>query len=1140
MDAEDKTKEQLINELVEMRHRIAELEALETERGQAEETLKRRLEQLTSLNRASQAVAASLELDQVLAEIVSLAGEVVTLDYASVALVDEEGRLSRSTEDLPGVPALDGRIRAEGFANWIIQSRQAAVVDDIAEDGTIQPRPANGAPGTANTHVIEAGVKSFVGLPLVAKDRLLGVLFLHSLRPGNFRGQLPLLTTFANQAAVAIENARLFEQAQREIAERKQVEEALAHERDLLHALMDNIPDTIYFKDAASRFTRINRAQAQVLGVNDPREAIGKTDFDFFTAEHARDAYADEQKIVRSGQPLIDKVEKIRRADGEFRWVSATKVPIVDTEGRATGIVGISRDITAHKRAEDLLRIQRDLGLALSATSDLTEILNRLLEATFQIEGIDCGGVYLVDRLTGGLDLIVHKGLSPQFVESISHHDVDSPQVRLVMAGKPIYQRRSEFPLAIREDLRRESLRSLTVIPVQYEGQVIAVLNLASHTHDKVPVSARHAIEVIATQIGSVIARVRAEAVLRESEARYRELADSITDIFFAMDKDLRYIYWNRASEELTGISAKDAIGKSLCEIFPDIRGTKVEELYLEALRTQQPQSFVNEYQLGGKDFFFEISVYPSRDGISVFTKDITERKQAEEALAAEKERLAVTLRSIGDGVITTDTEGTIVLINKVAERLTGWTEEEAIGQPLGEVFHIINEKTRQPCENPVEKVLESDGGIVGLTNQTVLVTRDGTERILADSGAPIHDKDSKIVGVVLVFRDVTERRKMEAELLKASKLESIGVLAGGIAHDFNNILMAIMGNVSFARMKLDPEDEIFEPLTAAEKASLRAKDLTRQLLTFARGGTPVKRTASMAELIKDSADFALRGSNVRCEFSIPNDLWPVEVDEGQMSQVVNNLVINADQAMPKGGTIKIRAENATVGPEQALPLKGGQYVKVSFEDQGIGIPEEHLPKIFDPYFTTKQKGSGLGLATSFSIVRNHEGHITVESELGVGTTFYVYLPASQKELPTQKKEEEKLLVGRGRVLVMDDEEMVRSVAGRMLRHVGYQVDFARDGAEAIELYQEALECGQPFEVVLMDLTIPGGMGGKEAIKKLLEIDPGVKAIVSSGYSNDPIMSEFKRYGFRGVVAKPYEIVELSKTVDRVIMGMGK
>jgi len=511
-------------------------------------------------------------------------------------------------------------------------------------------------------------------------------------------------------------------------------------------------------------------------------------------------------------------------------------------------------------------------------------------------------------------------------------------------------------------------------------------------------------------------------------------------------------------------------------------------------------------------------------------------RHKVEKELKETKNWLATVLKSIGDAVIATDKNGLVTFMNPVAENLTGWGEGDALGKNLTEIFNIISEKTRKPVKNPVDRVLR-EGTVVGLANHTVLIARDGTEIPIDDCAAPVRDDRGKVTGVVLVFRDITIRKRMEEELLKSQKLESVGILAGGIAHDFNNILMAILGNISMAKMFAKPGDKIFERLSEAEKASLRARDLTQQLLTFSRGGEPVRKHISISELIQDSATFALTGSDVRCEFSLPGDLWPVEVDDGQISQVINNLVINADQAMPEGGIIKVRAENIIVDKDHSLPLKEGRYVKISIEDQGIGIPKEHLSKIFDPYFTTKQKGSGLGLATTYSILKKHGGYITVESELRVGSIFHIYLPASRERAAPKKEVEEEIFIpGRGRVLVMDDEDMVREVAGEMLTQLGYEVELAKDGAEAIKLYKQAIEAKEPYDAVILDLTVPGGMGGKEAIKRLLEIDPKVKAIVSSGYSNDPIMAEFKRYGFMGVVAKPYRIKDLSEVLAGIKM----
>ena len=505
-----------------------------------------------------------------------------------------------------------------------------------------------------------------------------------------------------------------------------------------------------------------------------------------------------------------------------------------------------------------------------------------------------------------------------------------------------------------------------------------------------------------------------------------------------------------------------------------------------------------------------------------------------EKKLKENEQLLATTLRSIGDAVITTDVNGSVIFMNPVAESLTGWRQKDAVRRPLKDVFNIIDEHTGEQIEDPVTRVLR-DGVAVGLANNTVLIARDGTKRSIDDSGAPIKDCKGNIMGVVLVFRDITEKRRAERELLKADKLESLGVLSGGIAHDFNNILTSILGNISIAKMFAKPGDKIFERLEEAENDCMRARVLTQKILTFSRGGAPIMKTAFISELLRDSASFALSGSNVRCEFSIPDDLWRIEVDEGQIAQAISNLIINASQAMPGGGVINLLAENIVVDERQGIPLNNGGYVKISVTDHGIGIPKEHFQQIFDPYYTTKRGGSGLGLAIAYSIVKRHNGYIDVKSIPGKETTFSIYLPASPKEALAEKESGEKIRGGKGKILVMDDEKMIRDVVGDMLGILGYEAEFAKDGAEAVELYKKAEQSVRPFDAVIMDLTVPGGMGGKEAVRKLAEIDPEVKAIVSSGYSDDPVMADFRKYGFSNVVAKPYNIKELGDALYEVL-----
>ncbi len=505
--------------------------------------------------------------------------------------------------------------------------------------------------------------------------------------------------------------------------------------------------------------------------------------------------------------------------------------------------------------------------------------------------------------------------------------------------------------------------------------------------------------------------------------------------------------------------------------------------------------------------------------------------RQSEQALAAEKERLAVTLRSIGEGVITTDVDGRVATVNRAAEILTGWAQVDAAGRPLSEVFALVDRKSGAPYLDWLGRVLSTDS-VIERDAQGALVRPVGDRALLETSVAPIHDRDGRVIGAVLVFRDVTRAVRLEEEQARATKLESLGILAGGIAHDFNNILTAVMGNVSLVRETdgIDPPSQ--RRLTEAELACERARSLTLQLLTFSKGGAPVKRATALPALVEDAATLATTGSNVRCDVSAPADLWLVEADGGQIAQAVHNVVINAMQAMPDGGIVRIRSQNMTGVAPVGLRSEGG-WVRIAIEDEGHGIPRDVLPKVFDPYFSTREKGSGLGLATTYSIVKSHGGCVTIDSEVGVGTTVFIDLPRTVGAVSVVvAREEPARPARRAKILVMDDEDMIRELAGEMLAHLGYVCEVAADGGEAVARYRAAMEFGAPYDAVIMDLTIPGGMGGKEAIGALLALDPGTKAIVSSGYADDPVMADSAHYGFRGVVAKPYTVKELGRALD--------
>ncbi len=405
------------------------------------------------------------------------------------------------------------------------------------------------------------------------------------------------------------------------------------------------------------------------------------------------------------------------------------------------------------------------------------------------------------------------------------------------------------------------------------------------------------------------------------------------------------------------------------------------------------------------------------------------------------------------------------------------------------------------------------------------------------DAGSPV-----RLAGVCL---DITERKlaeqTAEAERAKASKLESVGVLAGGIAHDFNNLLTGVLGNLSLARVVLKPSDRPHRYVVDAERAALRARDLTRQLLTFAKGGAPIRKRASLAALVRESTIFALSGANVKPVFEIDPGLWPGEVDAGQIGQVVQNIVINAQQAMPEGGTVLVRLANVSLSEAGELPLAPGAYVRMEFIDHGPGIPPDHLGRVFDPFFTTKQHGTGLGLATSYSVVRKHDGHIGVASEPGRGARFVVHLPARPgADSATSPEDQASTLRNfRGRVLVMDDEDLILDAVRNLLELVGFQVVATHDGDEAVAAARAAVNAGAPFDVILLDLTVPGGRGGRAAVGELLAFQPDARIVVSSGYSDDPVMGDCRALGFADMVVKPYTLGELVAALERLVPSNG-
>jgi len=511
--------------------------------------------------------------------------------------------------------------------------------------------------------------------------------------------------------------------------------------------------------------------------------------------------------------------------------------------------------------------------------------------------------------------------------------------------------------------------------------------------------------------------------------------------------------------------------------------------------------------------------------------KEISDRKLVEAALRDSEERLSLIIEQSPMGIISWDPQFRVTSWNRASESIFGYSSNEAIGR---HAEFIVPPAARKHVDEIWQGLMALEGG---RRSKNENVTKNGATILCDWYNSPLIDSDDQVIGVLSLVEDVTEQEQMAKELLKIKKLESTGVLAGGIAHDFNNILTAILGNISLSMLDTTLDNKTRSLLAEAEKASIRAKSLTQQLLTFAKGGDPIKESTSLADIVRDSANFVLSGKAVACRFTIPDDLWWVDIDKGQISQVIQNMVLNASHAMTNGGIVEIRCANIDAADREAVLLPGDRkFVRITIEDSGSGIPANVIDKIFDPYFSTKKKGSGLGLAITHGIIKKHGGRIFVKSEPGAGTTFTTYLPASdQKSWVAPEREELAQSPAGARIMVMDDEEIVRDVAGAMLTKLGHEVVFAKDGVEALQLYKQAAETTNPIHIVIMDLTIPGGMGGKEAVNSILAFAPEAKVLVSSGYSNDPILASYEEYGFCGVVTKPYQMLELSKVIGTVL-----
>lgn len=541
----------------------------------------------------------------------------------------------------------------------------------------------------------------------------------------------------------------------------------------------------------------------------------------------------------------------------------------------------------------------------------------------------------------------------------------------------------------------------------------------------------------------------------------------------------------------------------------------------------------------------FPVEFFIQRIGVSkefayfAHLSDISERCRMEEDLRREKNFITSVLEVLPSLVIVFNREGKIIEFNKACEELTGYRDDEVKGKSIADLF--IPKEEREEVFASFWLAAATEVKRLPLQLEHGWLTRDGDKRIISWTNTANFDSQGNFLFGIASGLDITDRMAAERELRKKEKLESISLLAGGIAHDFNNILTALIGNISLARFEAEDQPALHNRLEQAEKASLRARNLARQLLNFVKEGSPHQTTVGLSKLIRETVQFTLRGSNIRPIYDIPAELSPVKVDPGQISQIIENLTINAVQAMPDGGTIQISGETVPfeqIEKHEEIPRPHAEnYVAITFQDSGTGMEPEIVRRIFQPYFTTKSRGTGLGLTTSYSIAKNHQGLLSVSSQIGEGTAFTLYLPASTEQVKAEKNPQSKPAYssGGGKILVVDDEKPILLLLEETLTSFGYKFVGAANGPHGINAYEKAIADHQPFDLVIMDLTIPGEMSGLQTMQRIRELDPSARGIISTGYSHAEVMREHAKYGFQDAIAKPYNIQELLAVVEKNI-----
>jgi two-component system cell cycle sensor histidine kinase/response regulator CckA len=1182
------------------------------------EEAQRRLREVTTLYEASQACLSISDQKGLLTAIIEAAAQATDAILGSVMLVDEEqgeyvfgAHYALSQETIATIEAELHIPLGEGLVGAVVTTGQPLAVADATKDPRWIPM------GTKEL------MRSFLGVPLVGRDgQPLGALTLSRPDVGAFdEDHVRLLSTFANQAAMAIENARLYEQAQQEITERKRAIEALRQSEERYRRLVELSFNAIAVH-REGKIVYINAAGAELLGASNPEEIVGKPILDFVHPDSLEIAKARVLQTMEGRlAPLIE--EKLIRLDGTSVDAEVLAIPITYQGQSAVQVV--VRDVTERKQAEEAYRVlvEHSLqGLAILqgnsvvfANPAITEVLGYTIEELMSLSPEEMRAVVhsedqafvwgrYQDRLEG-------KPVPPRYEFRMMRKDgtvcwMEMFSSRIEYGGKPAIQaafvdvterKRAEEALTHERDLlhalmdnipdtiyfkdaasrftriNRAQAQVLGVAPEEVIGKTDFDFFTVEHARDayadeqeivksgqplidkvekirradgqfrwvsatKVPIMDREGrVTGIVGISRDITERRRAEDALRKSETLFHSLIESLPQNIFSKDLEGRFTFANQRYCMTEGKSLTDILGKTDFDLHPPELAKKYRENDHRVIETEQIFETVEEYQpMGGDRFYAQMiktPVYDSKGqvtGILGIFWDITERKRAEEALRDSEERYRALYEDNPSMYFTVDTEGTVLSVNQFGAEQLGYTVEELIGKSVLDVFY---RKDKEAVLEQFAACLQNPAQIAHWEFRKV--RKDGSMLWVKETARAMRGADGDTV-VLIVCEDITERKRLEEQLRQAQKMEAIGTLAGGIAHDFNNLLTPIGGFAELLMWKTPEDSQQHEYLRQIKVAAERAATLTHQLLTLARRVQVEVRPLSLNSVVHEVIGLLERTIDkaIAIEPHLADDLATVEGDAGQLHQVLLNLCLNARDAMPDGGQLIIETQNMTLSKAEArtvLDLDAGQYVLLRVTDTGIGMDAEAQQHLFEPFFTTKEQGRGLGLAMVYGIVRGHGGTIHVYSELGQGSTFKVYLPVASHPAEGVAPEKAEAMGGIETVLVVDDEEPVRALLQRILEEGGYTVLLARDGIEAMELYAER---STEIDLVVLDIIMPR-MGGRKTYERLREINPEVKVLLTSGYSEEGQAQDILAAGARGFLQKPYDLHAVLAKVREVL-----